>query len=166
MSTDTAKSPLPDPYADPAAHLAARARRLHEAHTEMAGAFLHSAAPAIRALWPRAERVIFDRTAHDADPRHPVTFLRIEGAYGAVIATREEADALDRDGQALLRDALAEVYAAVLHWDAGAVPGARPWCVHSTYGFQDGATPPFLCTVTLPPAGAAAPRLDALDCIG
>lgn len=152
MTTDTPTPPLPDPYADPAAHLVARCHQLHQANTEMAGAFLHSAAPGIRALWPTASHVVFDRTANDTDPRQPVVFLRIEDAYGSELATREDADALDRQDQALLRDTLAEVYSAVLHWNAGAVPGARPWRVESVYSFQDGAAPPFLCTVTLPPA--------------
>lgn len=122
----------------------------------MAGAFLYCAAPVIRALFPGAERVIFDRTAQDADPHQRPRFLRIEGAHGSPAATREDADALDREGQALLREALSEVYAAVVHWNAGAVPGPWPWCVHSTYGFQDGAAPPFLTTVTLPPEQAPA----------
>ncbi|MEV6957550.1 hypothetical protein [Streptomyces sp. NPDC051183] len=152
MTTSAPTQPLPDPYTDPAAHLVARCRQLHQANTELAGAFLHSAAPGVRALWPTASRVIFDRTSHDADPRQQVVFLRIEDAYGSELATRQDADALDRQDQPLLRDALSEVYSAVLHWNAGAVPGARPWSVESTYGFQDGATPPFLCTVTLPPA--------------
>ncbi|MFE4263388.1 hypothetical protein [Streptomyces sp. NPDC056883] len=155
MTTTAPTPPLPDPYADPAGYLVVRCSRLHQANTELAGAFLYSAAPTIRAICPTAARVIFDRTANDADPRQPVTFLRIEDEYGSALTTREDADTLDRQDQALLRQALGEAYAAVLHWNAGATPGPRPWSVESTYGFQDGAAPPFLCTVTLPPARPA-----------
>ncbi|MFE7135886.1 hypothetical protein ACFVIM_34050 [Streptomyces sp. NPDC057638] len=140
--------PLPDPYADPAGHLHAHRRRLQRAETDMAGAFLYDAAPALRLVWPTAARVVFDRA--DRHQLHPLTFRRIEDARGATVVGVEGAEALDGDPAELWCIALHEILAAVRHWNAGAVPGDRPWRIDLRHS-SEGERPPYLCIVTLPP---------------
>ncbi|MFD8316324.1 hypothetical protein [Kitasatospora purpeofusca] len=143
---------LPDPYAQPAAHLHHCRRALEQANTDMAGAFLHSAADTLRHLWPSAARLVFDRTENDRHPLRPVEFLRIENARGCVIATDADTAFLNGDAQECWIIALHELLAAVRHLGAGAVPAGRPWRMESTYSFQYGARAPYLLTITLPPA--------------
>ncbi|MFF4924337.1 hypothetical protein ACFY4B_27445 [Kitasatospora sp. NPDC001261] len=142
----------PDPYAQPAAHLHHCRRALERANTDMAGAFLHSAADTLRHIWPTAARLVFDRTENDRHPLRPVEFLRIEDRRGRAIATDADTAALTGDAQECWIIALHELLAAVRHLGAGTVPTGRPWRMESTYSFQREARAPYLLTITLPPA--------------
>ncbi|MGA5820037.1 hypothetical protein ACPC54_19495 [Kitasatospora sp. NPDC094028] len=145
----------PDPYIQPAAHLHHCRRALEQANTDMAGAFLHSAADTLRHAWPTAARLVFDRTENDRHPLRPVEFLRIEDERGRTVAAAADTAALTGDAQECWVIALHELLAAVRYLGAGAVPTGRPWAVESTYSFQHEASAPYLLTITLPPAAPA-----------
>jgi hypothetical protein len=143
----------PDPYTAPHRYMQARRAELQQAHRENAEAFVFVAAETLHGRWPTAHRVVFDRTAQDADPRKWMEFLRIEDCDGTTLATQAdmpESEASDRDGVVV---ALHYLWGAEGDVNtAGGIGAHRPWSVVRTYSFQDDAAPPYLCTFTLPPA--------------